>query len=572
MTMKKSNKSVQWSIAISILVLINLFSFYAYKRIDLTNEKRFTISDPVKKILRDTKSDLNIYVFLKGELPAGFRMLSQSATELLSEFKEYSHGRIHYKVVDPESLVPGTNVHWADTLQSLNIIPINLKVQLKAGEQSQYVYPAAAAMSDGKLVAINLYPAARPVITPSDLNTAESQFEYQFANAIQKLRQTARPMIAYAIGNGEPTGSNTYDLVENILHPNYDVFTIDLEKEQGIPDTFKLLIITKPSKPFSEEEKLKIDQYVMRGGKLLVFIDRLEAEMDSLQIKNQVVAYDRNLNLQDLFFKYGVRINPDLIMDLQSDYLPFNVNNSGQYELMHWNYFPLLQPNSSNLITKNVGLVAGRFVNSIDTVKAEQVMKTILLSTSPNSRTIETPALISGSENKNAPEDAAFTKSAIPAAILLEGKFTSLYKNRMSREMLDTLAAGGSSYLPENILENKMIIVADGDIPLNNIYKDRPLPMGVNPFTIGTQFEYQFANHTFVENCIAYLINESGLMQAKAKDFKLRLLDNKKVDDQKTLWQLLNFLIPVLLILAIGFIYQFIRRRKYHHRMNISRS
>ncbi len=569
---KKSTKAIQWIIVIVAIVLINILSFNTYKRIDLTNEKRFTISEPVKKILKGTKEDINIYVFLKGDLPAGFRMLSQSATELLSEFKEYSHGRIHYKVVEPESLVPGTNVHWADTLQSMNIIPINLKVQLKAGEQSQYVYPAAAAMSGGKLAAINLYPAARPVITPSDLNAAESQFEYQFASAIQKLRQSTKPMVAYAIGNGEPTGSNTYDLVENILHPNYDVFTIDLEKEKGIPDTFKLLIITKPTKPFSEEEKLKIDQYVMRGGKLLVFIDRLEAEMDSLQIKNQVVAYDRNLNLQDLFFKYGVRINPDLIMDLQSDYLPFNVNNSGQYELMHWNYFPLLQPNPESVITKNVGLVAGRFVNSIDTVKAEQVRKTILLSTSPNSRTIETPALISGAENRNAPVDAAFTRNGIPAAVLLEGKFTSLYRNRMSHEMMDTLADAGSSYLPENIQENKIIIVADGDIPLNNIYKDRPLPMGVNPFTIGTQFEYQFANHTFVENCIAYLINESGLMQAKAKDFKLRLLDSKKVDDQKTLWQMLNFLIPILLILAIGFVYQYIRRKKYHQRLNISRS
>ena len=283
------------------------------------------------------------------------------------------------------------------------------------------------------------------------------------------------------------------------------------------------------------------------------------------------MAYDRNLNLQDLFFKYGVRINPDLIMDLQSDYLPFDVNNSGQFELLHWNYFPLLQPEQSNVITKNVGLVAGRFVNSIDTVKAEGIRKTILLSTSPNSRTIETPALISGTENRNAPEDAAFNKSGIPAAVLLEGRFTSLYKNRISRKKMDTLVSEQTPFIVENILENQIIIVADGDIPLNNIYKNQPLPMGVNPFTIGTQFEYQFANHNFVENCIAYLVNEGGLMQAKAKDFKLRLLDARKVNEQKTYWQILNFLVPVLLILGFGLIYQWSRRRKYRKVLNTAK-
>lgn len=563
MRRKQFTASLQWPVIIIILVLINVVSFYGYKRIDLTNEKRFTISEPVKKILQNTEQEVDIFVFLKGDLPAGFRMLAQNAAELLSEFKEYSKGNINYKFVLPESNVPGTGVTWADTLQSLNIVPINLKVQLQAGEQSQYVYPAAAAMSRGRLIAVNLYPAARPVITPADLNIAESQFEYQFANAIQKLRQKSKPLIAYAIGNGEPTGANTYDLVENILQPDYSVFTIDLKAELNIPDTFQLLIITKPTQQFSEEEKLKIDQFVMRGGKLLVFVDRLEAEMDSLQIKNQVVAYDRNLNLQDLFFKYGVRINPDLIMDLQSDYLPFDVNNSGQFELLHWNYFPLLQPNPSHVITKNAGLVAGRFVNSIDTVKAEGIRKTILLGTSPNSRTIETPALISGSENRNAPVDAAFSKSDIPAAVLLEGRFTSLFKNRISREQMDTLLSQGTPFIVENIRENQIIIVADGDIPLNNIYKNQPMPMGVNPFTIGTQFEYQFANHTFVKNCIAYLVNESGLMQAKAKDFKLRLLDTKKVNEQKTIWQVMNFMIPVVLILGFGLIFQWARRKKY---------
>lgn len=560
---KKNSNKFQRLIVLAGLVVINILSFYFYTRIDLTNEKRYTISEPVKKLLADVDKPVEIYLFLKGEMPSGFKMLSQNAAELLQEFKEYSKGNVHYKYVSPDDRIPGSNSTWADTLQSFGVLPINLKVQLKAGEQSQYIYPAAIAVSEGKMSAVNLYPAARPVITPADLNNAEAMFEYNFASAIQKLKTVAKPLVAYSVGNGEPTGANTWDLVENILMPDYSVFTLDLTKENIIPDTFKLLIVVKPTLTFSENEKLAIDQFVMRGGKLLLFIDRLNAEMDSLQIKNQVIAFDRNLDLQDLLFKYGVRVNPDLIMDLQSDFLPFDVNNSGQFELLHWNYFPLFQPNQQSLVTKNVGLVAGRFVNSIDTVKSEGIKKTILLSTSPNSRIIATPALISGSENRNAPVDEAFTMSNIPVAVLLEGRFSSLFKNRLSTEKLDSLYDAGAPFVPENIQDNKMIIVGDGDIPLNSVYHGQPIPMGVNPFTIGTQYEYQFANHNFVQNCIAYLINEGDLMQAKAKDFKLRLLDSKKTDAEKSMWQLINFAVPIILIVLFGFIYQFYRKRKY---------
>lgn len=561
---KKKKNILSWVGVIAVLALCNILSVYIYKRIDLTGDKRFTISEPVRKILKETSDPVTIYLFLKGDLPSGFRMLGQSATELLQEFKDFSKGSVHYKIVSPDEAVPGSTEIWADTLQAMNVLPINLTVQQKAGEESKYVYPAAAVVSAGKIIPVNLYSGTRSVITPNDLNQAESMFEYKFAEAIHKLHQQTKPMVAYAIGNGESTGAETYDLVENVLHPNYSVFTLDLEKEEAIPDTFKVLLLVKPSQKFSDEAKLKIDQYVMRGGKLLAFVDRLEAEMDSLQLgSRQVVAYDRNLGLQDLFFRYGVRINPDLIMDLQSDFLPFDVNNSGQFELLHWNYFPLFQPSQDNVVTRNVGLVAGRFANSMDTVKADGIKKTFLLGTSPNSRTIETPALISGAENRNAPVDAAFNRSNIPAAVLLEGKFTSLYRNRLSLEQLEAMNAGGSPFVPESANENKMIVVSDGDIVLNSMYRAQPIPMGVNPFTIGTQYEYQFANRSFVENCLAYLVNDAGLMAAKAKDFKLRLLDSKKVNAQKTLWQILSFVIPALLILLAGGLYQVARNRKF---------
>ena len=550
-------------IVIICLVLVNFIAATLHYRVDLTNEKRFTISSPVKKILKDLDNPVEVDVFLKGDLPSGFKKLGITSQELLQEFKEYAKGNIRYKLLSPEETMPGTDRTYADTLSALGIVPINLKVQLKAGEQSQYVYPAALIHYEDKMLPVNLYPGTKTIITPPELNSAEAQLEYKFADAVNRIRQNTKPLIAYSNGNGEPSGVTIYDLVENILKKNYSLFTINIATEPVIPDTFKVLMIVKPSKSFSEEEKLKIDQYIMRGGKVLWFIDRLNAEMDSLQMKNEVVAYDRNLKLEDLLFRYGVRINPDLLMDLQCGFLPFDVNGNKQFEFLHWNYFPLFESKQDNVINKNLGLVAGKFVNSIDTVSAPGIKKTILLSSSANARTIETPALISGTENMNAPADAAFNKSDVSAAILLEGKFTSLYKNRVSQAILDSNQKYGTPFLEQPVQDNKMIIVADGDIPLNAVSQEQPLPMGVNPYTLETQYQYQFANKQFVENCIEYLINDASLSEARAKDYTLRLLDPKKVESEKARWQILNMAVPVVLIILFGVIYQWWRRKKY---------
>lgn len=557
------NKKWWWLIIIVAIVLINYIASVFHKRIDLTNEKRFTISNPVKKILGNIDQKMEISIFLRGDIPAGFKKLSESAQELLQEFKEYSNGNIHYKIISADEKMPGSERTYADTLSSLGIVPINLKVQLKEGEQSQYIYPAALVNYQNKLQPVNLYSGSNTFITAPELNSAEALLEFNFANTIEKIIDNKKPMVAYAVGNGEPTGPNTYDLVENVLKKNYNLFMMDLAKEPVIPDTFKLLMIVKPTLEFTDAEKLKIDQYVMRGGKLLCFIDRLNAEVDSLQMKNEVIAYDRNLNLQDLFFKYGVRINPDLLMDLQCDFLPFSVNGKDQFDFLHWNYFPLFESKQNSIINKNLGLVEGKFVNTMDTVSAPGIKKTILLSSSANSRMIETPALISGAENRNAPVDAAFNKKDLIAGVLLEGKFTSLYKNRVSRDEMDSLDFYGTPFQPENIKNNKIIIVSDGDIVLNGVYKDQLLPMGVNSYTVGTQYEYQFANRQFVENCLEYLINNAGLSEAKSKDYKLRLLDPKKTSEQRSFWELINLLLPVFLIVIFGLIYQWARKRRY---------
>ncbi len=553
-------------IIVLLLVLINWLASAFHARLDFTNEKRFTLSSTTKKIIKHLPEEVQIDVFLTGELNSGFKKLAKSTTEILQEFKEASGNKIQYQFVSPEDRVEGIGTTWGDTLSASGFYPINLTSQVKAGQQQQLVYPVAIAHYNGNSMPIVLFEGKTKAIDFGQINSAEAMMEYNFANAISKLANPVKPMLAYITGNGEPLGDNIYDLAENVLQPNYNLKILNLQKEPLIPDTFKLALIVKPTEKFSDEEKFKIDQFVMRGGKLIMFVDRLNTESDSLKINNEIVAFDRGLDLNEMLFKYGVKINPDLILDLQCDFLPFDVNGNGQYELLPWNYYPVFESNNNHVINKNLGFVSGRFVNSLDTTDADGIKKTFLIATSSNksSRIISSPAIVSGKENVNAPEDAKYNKSSIPAAILLEGKFESVYKNRLSQAMKDSLDKYGQTFFEKCMTDNKMIVVSDGDIVLNGFTKEKqPVPMGVNPYTVGTQRAFPFANRTFLENSLDYLVNPYNLAESKAKDYTLRLLDKKKTEADKTFWQVINIAMPLIVVLLFAFIYQWLRKRKY---------
>jgi gliding-associated putative ABC transporter substrate-binding component GldG len=547
------------------LGVVNWLASLYHSRIDFTNEKRFTLSSPTKKVLQKLDDMVQVDVFLKGDFPSGFKKLANSTNELLSEFKEVAGNKLQYRFISPEENVEGTNVLWADTLGALGFYPINLTSQIKEGQQQQNIYPVAFVHFKDNVAPVMIYQGKTKAITYPEINSAEAMMEFNFISAIDKVTSKDKPTLIYSAGNGEPVDGRSYDLSENVLKPNYKFQPVNLNTIPRIPDVVQVLMIIKPAIPFSEEEKFKIDQFVMRGGKLILFTDKLNAELDSLQSKKgEVIAYDRGLELNDLLFKYGARINSDLVMDLQCDFLPFDVSGNGQFELLPWNYFPVFETKSNHVINKNLGFVSGRFVNSIDTVGAEGIKKTVLLSSSPNSRTIATPALISVLENVKAPEDEKFKKANIPVAVLLEGKFQSLFSNRLSQAMNDSLQKYEAIFLPQCMADNKIIVVADGDMVLNSVIKgNQPIPMGINPYTYGSQQEFAFANKDFLQNCLDYLVNSSNLSEAKAKDYTLRLLDKKKVETRKSTWQIINILAPVLLVLLFAFAFQFIRKRKY---------
>ena len=565
-----------WLLLLVILFAINFLASSFHARFDLTKEKRYTLSKATKNLLKNLDEEVQIDVFLKGEFPSGFQKLANSTKEFLELLKDRNSSKIHYRFISPQDEMDGTTRLYGDSLVSLGAVPINLTVQKKTSESSNIIFPVALLKYKGKQSLVNLYPGASGRISQDEINSAEALMEFQFAKALDKISKEKEPSIVYATGNGEPTDYRVIDL-EQTLIKDYRFGPFDITANQ-IPSEADVLMIVKPTKPFSEEVKVKIDQFVMNGGKLLCFIDNLIAEQDSLAIKPETIAFDRNLNLTDLFFRYGCRINTDLVMDLQCDLIPIVVGGTmenPQMEFLHWNYFPVLSPVNNN--GKGMGYVASRFANSIDTIQVEGIQKKPWLVSSPNSRIISTPALISLNENKNVPEDEMFKKNAIPVGILLEGQFTSLYRNRISKSQQDSLAAYGLQFKP-NSIENKMIIVADGDIVLNdfipgneNNRQPSPLPMGWNKYTYTeylkqSEFGKYFipvANRDFLNNCLDELVNNPEISETKNKDIVLRLIDTKKVNEQKTTWQFINIALPVLLVLLFGWVYQQVRKRKY---------
>lgn len=555
-----------WSIVLLILALfsVNIVTSIWHSRIDLTNEKRFTLSDATKTVLKKIEEPIHIEILLKGDLPSGFKKLGLASEDVLREFKEIAGANFSFQFVSPNERIENSNSSYADSVLSLGYYPINMTSQIKDGEEQRVLFPIALIHYNGKLMPVELYKGKTPIISFQELSSAESLLEYNLISGIAKLIQKEKPIIGYAIGNGEPTDMSVYDLSELTLQPDYNLQLINIAQQSFINPDCQVLLLVKPSMMFTDAEKLKIDQYIMHGGKVIFFLDRLNAEMDSLQIKNEVIAYDRDLNLNDLLFRYGVRINPDLLMDLQCDYLPFDVNGNGQFEFLPWNYFPVLESSNNHPINKNLGFVSARFPNTIDTIEVEGIKKTVILNSSVNSRKISSPALISGRENVAAPEDDKFKAMHLPVAVLLEGKFRSLFANRLTNDLKDSLSKSGMSFVAASLSENKIMVVSDGDIVLNSFIKgNQPIAMGMNPFTYGTQREFPFANKSFLTNSIEYCINENGISEVKSKDYVIRLLDTKKVNQMKSSWQIMVIGIPVLIVVLFGIIFQLIRKRKF---------
>lgn len=573
---------VFWIIALALFLAIIWGSASWHYTVDLTAEKRFSLSDPTKTLLKNLDSPVEIKVFLAGDLPADYKKLAMATRDLLNEFRDLSHHEVQVTFETPgEGLPDSSKAVLYDSLQRMGVVfetaedfsdnsgkATRQLIIPTAMVKYQNLRPYIIDLRSSKTIFknYNVINDLPEVDKEATLNAAEALLEFKFANAIEKLTRTHIPTIAYAIGNGEPTDLHVNDLGES-LRNDYRLGVFDLSNYYPRADEINALLIVKPTKPFSDADKLKIDQYIMQGGKVIWFIDKLYAELDSLmRSQSDFVAFDRNLNLDDILFKYGVRINGDLLQDLNCSKIPIvigqNPDGSPRFQRVPWPYYPFVASVNNNLISKNLDRVLTIFPSSIDTIKAPGIRKTILLASDTNSRVLSSPAMVSLNSVKDDADFMSFNKSHLPVAVLLEGKFSSLYANRLTAAQQDSVQTqSGVAFTPQALKETQQIVVSDADLVTNAVSPTSgPLPMGMLPFE-----NYRFANREFLLNCVDYLVSNSGIFASRNKDFTLRLLDKKKVEDQKLKWQIINIILPIFLVILFGMLYQEVKRKKFTH-------
>jgi gliding-associated putative ABC transporter substrate-binding component GldG len=568
----KENKSIKqkmitrFALLAIILVMLNIVSSKFHKQFDLTSEKRFSLSTPTKDLLKTLNEDVVIEVYLKGSFPAGFQRLQESTREVLQQFKVYGGNRIRFEFINP---LEGKNEKEKETvfgvLANKGINPVNLQVQQDEDEgySQKIIYPSALVSINGKEEPVNLLESHLSMSPDEKLHHASLMLEYKFASAIKKLRQPDKKKVAIVAGNMELLGMNTIDILYS-LEKIYDLDTIDLSHTIGIPNIYTTAFIISPTTTFDEQNKFKLDQFVMHGGRILWCIEQLKYDMDSLKNSSATMAMDYNLNLEDMLFNYGVRINPDFIEDYQqANPIPVTVGmigNQPDIKLLPWSYYPYSIPTSKHPIVNNMDAVMFMMASSIDTIANPEVKKTILLTSSNRSRRVPAPVRISLSNLKFKPTPEMFREANIPMAVLLEGKFKSLFANRIDPHFIkiyeDSL---NQDYKTACEKENKMIVVSDGNVPMNDFSQTRgPMESGYYKFT-----EQMFANKNFILNCMEYLTEDVNLLEARSKSEKLRLLDMARIKNEKLKWQIINIGLPIALVLIFANAYFFFRKRKY---------
>ena len=555
---KKSNLKSLLYIIVTLLIVNGIGSQFFY-RFDLTQDKRYTLSETSLSILKGVDEPLIIDVFLKGQFPGEFKKLQTETQQLLEEFKAYNNN-ITFQFVNPIE-----NEEEAETImQSFmerGLTPINVTIEDKGKQTQEIVFPWAIATYKGKSVKIPLLKNIMGATTAEKVVTSVQHLEYAFSNAFNTISRAKEKKVAIMKGNGELHDLLMADFIKQVRE-NYFIGTFTLDSVAKKPmesleylKKYDLAIIAKPTEKFTDEEKLVLDQYIINGGKTLWLVDQVNMEMDSLYNDlGATLAFPQDLNLNDMFFKYGVRINPVLVKDLMATPISLATGEKGsatQYTQYPWLYSPLIYPASNNPIVSNIDGLKFEFAGGIDTLK-NGIKKTVLLKSSPYSKAVGTPVEVNLSMVNDRPEQSEFIKTGnIPVAVLLEGKFHSMFENRV-------LPFQDKNFKAEGV-NNQMIVISDGDVIKNQLDKDfQPLELGYDKWT-----NKLYGNKEFMMNSVNYLLDDNGLINIRNKEVTLPLLNNEKVYANYTATQLLTIGFPIVLLAFFGLLFTYLRKMKY---------
>jgi ABC-2 type transport system permease protein len=562
MAMNRSVKSrhiSQLVITFVILLLLNYVGSYYFLRFDLTSEKRYTLSEETVDMLKNLDDNIYLKVYLSGDFNSDFTRLRNEAKEMLDEFRVYAKKGLDYEFINIyEPKFEKDIVNIQRQLYEKGINPIELKSKTEKGQNRQVVFPGAIVYYKGKEDVWQIYDQPVGVAQNQAVNNSVEGLEYGLSNAIRKLQRLIRPRVAFIRGHHELDTNQTKDIYRS-LSEYYDVDYIRIKGRLRSLKPYSAIILAWPDTVVGERDKFLIDQFIMNGGKVLWCLEPVYTNTDSLSLKGYTLGLDNNINLNDMLFSYGVRVNPELVQDMQCGAIPVNRGFKGgqaDIQLFPWIYKPLVLPTTMHPIVKNLDLIRFDFAGTIDTVKAEGVKKTILLASSKYSRAQAVPARIALAMVSNQLNEKKFKDGNKPLAVLLEGRFTSAYENRIN----DTISRDSVIAFKNKSVPTSMIVISDGDIIKNGFNYQT---MAISELGYDRYMKQTFANKTFLLNCMNYLIDGPKLMSIRTREVKLRLLDRKKTDENPMKWKMYNVLFPLVIVAVSGYILAIIRRKKF---------
>lgn len=533
----------------TLLILLNTTSQRVYKRIDLTSDKRYTLAPITKEVINKIDKQLLIKVYLEGDFPSEFKRLQIETRQFLEELSAHNT-LIKIQFIRPDN--------QREKLIKAGMIPSQLTVKEDGKLSNAIIFPWAEILYKNKKSKVSLLTNGTAESQEDQLEKAIESLEFSFSNAIYKLQEEKEKKIAVLSGNGELSDIQLYSFLSEVTKKHrLAKFTLDSVKtnpKKSLIDLqqFDLAIVAKPTQPFTENEKLVLDQYIINGGKTLWMIENVQADTDSLYNSGSMLAYPRDLNLTDFFFSYGLRLNATLLQDLYAAKIPLatgNIGNKPQFQNLNWFYHPLVSGNPNHAITKNIAPVRLRFANQIDTLK-NNLKKTPLLVSSMLTRKVGTPAIIELKSIANEPKEEDYSNGFQIVGLLTEGFFTSVYANRVKPFNINDFS--------KKSIYNKMVVISDGDIGRNQIKKGKPFDLAEDKWT-----GERFGNKEFLLNTIDYLLDDNGLIELRNKNIQINLLDKKKAYQEKTYWQFINIILPLMVILTFGLVFKYLRKRKY---------
>lgn len=544
------NKKLQHiGIVVTLLVLLNFVGAKIYERFDLTQDLRYTLSNVSANLLTKFDETVQINVYLEGDFPSEFKRLQIETRQFLNELKAKNNA-IHFRFINPDDK--------RERLIKKGMFPSQLTVEENGKLSEAIIFPWAEVLYGKKTELVSLLPDSALKTQEEQLQNAVEKLEYSFANAFNSILKKEKQKIAVVTGNGELEDVYLYSILSS-LRDKYLLGKFQLDSAANNPQKtleeltqYDLAFIAKPTQKFSENEKLILDQFITRGGKSIWMVDTNYSDTDSLYNEGKMMAFPRDLNLTDLLFSYQVRINNKLIEDLYSAKIPLatgNVGNQTQFQHLNWFYHPLVNGNPNHPITKNVAPVRFQFTTQLDILSGD-IRKTPLLVSSELSKKVGTPTFIELSSIAKEPKQEEYTAGPQLLAVLLEGKFPSAYKNRVKPFAVNNFTSEEK--------ESKMIVIADGDIAKNQLLKGKPYDLAKDKWT----GEY-YGNKEFLLNAVNYLLDDTGLILLRNKTLQLNLLDKQKVYEDKHFWQLLNIVVPLVLLALFGIGFNYFRKKKY---------